>query len=80
MNSVGCIFNGFQQSAHDNCFFFRGSSETFICLLVYVDDVLITCPNQRLIGELEHVLDTTFTIKDLGEAHYFLDMDIARED
>lgn len=37
------IVEGFQHSAHDQCLFTKGVGPTFLCLLVYVDDVLITC-------------------------------------
>ena len=33
---------GFTQSAHDHCLFLKKSPESFLVLLVYVDDVLIT--------------------------------------
>lgn len=49
-----------------------------MALLVYVDDVLITGPDEQLIGEFKSLLHEAFTIKDLGYAHYFLGMEIVR--
>lgn len=69
-----------QQSPHDNCLFVKRSGDNFLCLFVYVDDVLITGPNEQSILELKSVLNKAFTIKDLGVAHYFLGMEIARGD
>lgn len=50
----------------------------YICLLVYVDDVFISSPNESLILEVKEVLHKAFTIKDMGHARYFLGMEIAR--
>lgn len=49
-----------------------------MCLLVYVDDVLLCSPNEGLIQDFKVILHKAFTIKDLGIAHYFLGMEIAR--
>lgn len=68
------LSQGFISSLNDPCLFLRGSGDQFICLVVYVDDVLITSPSLPLIQELKHFLHATFTIKDLGEAQYFLGM------
>lgn len=72
------IIFGFTQSHSDHCLFFKGSGVSFLCLLVYVDDVLVAGPSLPLIVELKQFLDSTFTIKDLGEARYFLGVEIAR--
>lgn len=47
---------------------------------MYVDDVLISSPNESLIQKVKEVLHKAFTIKDMGPAHYFLGMKIARGD
>ncbi|KAL0386685.1 UNVERIFIED_CONTAM: putative mitochondrial protein [Sesamum latifolium] len=49
-----------------------------IALLVYVDDVLITCVSKSKITEVKEFLHSAFTIKDLGNAKYFLGLEIAR--
>ncbi|KAL0448993.1 UNVERIFIED_CONTAM: Retrovirus-related Pol polyprotein from transposon TNT 1-94 [Sesamum latifolium] len=69
---------GFSQSAHDRCFFVKGSGDDFIAVLVYVDDVLVTSPSSILIAEVKAYLDKLFTMKDLGLASYFLGLQIAR--
>ncbi|XP_038895937.1 uncharacterized mitochondrial protein AtMg00810-like [Benincasa hispida] len=43
-----------------------------ILLLVYVDDVIITGIEPRVINELVIALDSKFALKDLGQLHYFL--------
>lgn len=71
---------GFVQSPNDHCLFTRGTGADFICLLVYVDDVLVTSPSQHLIDDLKAFLHSVFTIKDLGVARYFLGIEIARSE
>ncbi|KAL0319643.1 UNVERIFIED_CONTAM: Retrovirus-related Pol polyprotein from transposon RE1 [Sesamum radiatum] len=69
---------GFLQSAHDHCLFLKHSDVGLIVLLVYVDDVLITCVSELMITEVKDFFHSAFTIKDLGPAKYFLGLEIAR--
>ncbi|KAL0386347.1 UNVERIFIED_CONTAM: Retrovirus-related Pol polyprotein from transposon RE1 [Sesamum latifolium] len=69
---------GFHQSAHDHCLFIKHTGNGMIALLVYVDDVLITCVSKSKITEVKEFLHSAFTIKDLGNAKYFLGLEIAR--
>ncbi|KAL0362215.1 UNVERIFIED_CONTAM: Retrovirus-related Pol polyprotein from transposon RE2 [Sesamum calycinum] len=68
---------GFQQSTHDHCLFMKDASDGFMALLVYVDDILVTAPNMVLIQAVKDYLHSLFTIKDLGHARFFLDLEIA---
>ncbi|KAL0358649.1 UNVERIFIED_CONTAM: ABC transporter G family member 28 [Sesamum angustifolium] len=61
---------GFHQSSHDHCLFTQTTGAGLVALIVYVDDVLITCPSEDKITEVKHFLDAAFTIKDLGHANY----------
>lgn len=69
---------GFTSTTYDPCLFTRGQNDSFICLIVYVDDILVSGPSESLIAELKSFLDSAFTIKDLGPAKFFLGMEIAR--
>lgn len=62
----------FVQSAHDHCLFTKEEGDNFLALIVYVDDVLNTGPNEKLIQEVKDQLHKAFTIEDLGQASYFL--------
>lgn len=74
------IVYGFTQSHSDHCLFLKGSGSIFLCLLVYVDDVLITSPDQSLIDAVRDYLHAQFTVKDLGPAKLFLGIEIARSE
>ncbi|KAL2242415.1 UNVERIFIED_CONTAM: Retrovirus-related Pol polyprotein from transposon RE1 [Sesamum indicum] len=69
---------GFIQSLNDYCLFVKGSGDSLVIVLVYVDDLLITGPSEELITEVKQFLDDVFSIKDLGYAKYFLGLEIAR--
>ncbi|KAK4394253.1 Retrovirus-related Pol polyprotein from transposon RE2 [Sesamum angolense] len=70
--------HGFTRSPHDHCFFTKGNGPSFLALLVYVDDILITGPSLSYIQEIKTYLNHLFTIKDLGFAKYFLGLELSR--
>ncbi|KAL0428623.1 UNVERIFIED_CONTAM: Retrovirus-related Pol polyprotein from transposon RE1 [Sesamum latifolium] len=72
------ISYGFTQSSHDYCLFFKDTAAGLHVLLIYVDDVLITCASVTEIDHIKQFLHSEFTIKDLGPAKYFLGLEIAR--
>lgn len=63
----------------DHSVFFRcSSSKTFIYLVVYVDDIVITGDDQEGIQALKQHLFQHFQTKDLGSLHYFLGIEVAQ--
>jgi len=72
------INHGFTQSKSDYSLFNRHTPAGFVFVLVYVDDLLITGNDALGITALKSHLHSTFTIKDLGLARYFLGIEIAR--
>nr|GMD06025.1 Retrovirus-related Pol polyprotein from transposon TNT 1-94 [Ipomoea batatas] len=72
------VHQGFLQASSDHSLFTRGSGESFIALLVYVDDIVVASSDFCQIQELKNHLHTTFGIKDLGSLKYFLDLEVAR--
>ncbi|GKC72140.1 retrovirus-related pol polyprotein from transposon TNT 1-94 [Tanacetum coccineum] len=63
---------GFKQSYVDTSLFTLSTSQSFITLLVYVDDILIAGNNKGLIHNIKQHLNDKFSIKDLGPLHYYL--------
>ncbi|KAL2226906.1 uncharacterized protein LOC110011899 [Sesamum indicum] len=49
-----------------------------MALIIYVDDIIITGPSIDDIARVKCYLHDLFTIKDLGDARYFLGLEIAR--
>ncbi|GJR21352.1 uncharacterized mitochondrial protein-like protein [Tanacetum coccineum] len=56
----------------------RRSNEIFLCLLVYVDDIILTGNNVNFINQVKHQLHKEFNIKDLGSLNYYLGIEILR--
>ena len=61
-----------------HAFFCNMLAFSFLALLVYVDDVLLVGTHETHILRAKRFLHSTFTIKDLGYAKYFLGIEIAR--
>ena len=69
---------GFTQSASYHSLFTKRNGESFLALLVYVDDIVIASNDYRTIEKLKTFLDSQFKLKDLGQLKYFLGLEVAR--
>ncbi|KAK3000579.1 hypothetical protein RJ639_021789 [Escallonia herrerae] len=69
---------GFRQSTADYSLFTFTLGGSFVAILVYVDDVIITGTDSDHICKLKNYLDTKFHIKNLGKLKYFLGIEVAR--
>ena len=75
--SESLIRHGFHQSKFDYSLFTKGHGLSFVALLVYVDDIIITGPSQLALDSLKTLLHSQFKLKDLGSLKYFLGLEIA---
>ncbi|CAM8889721.1 unnamed protein product [Rhodiola kirilowii] len=76
--SEALINYGFQSSLNDYSLFTMNKGHDYIALLVYVDDIIITCTSQKLIDNIKQFIDSKFKIKDLGTLRFFLGHEVAR--
>jgi len=67
---------GYKHSNIDYSLFYKKTKHANIFLGVYADDILLTGDDEAEIHNLKVYLDDIFKIKDLGEAHYFLGIEI----
>ncbi|CAH9103547.1 unnamed protein product [Cuscuta europaea] len=72
------IAYGFSQSHVDYSLFTLHRGEHILCILVYVDDLLITGSSSQMICSFKSYLAHKFPIKDLGSVKYFLGLKVAR--
>ena len=47
-----------------------------IILVLYVDDIILTCSDPKLITHVKSSLKQTFEMSDLGHLHYFLGLQV----
>ena len=69
---------GFQENKLDECIYLKTSGSNFILLILYVDDILLASSNICLLKETKAFLLSQFDMKDMGEAHYVLGIEITR--
>ena len=66
----------FTPSTADTSLLLYHKSNVTIFLLVYVDEIIVTSSSDRAISVLLQDLNDTFAIKDLGELHFFLGLEV----
>lgn len=69
---------GFQGSQADTSMFMLQSPTTFIMVIIYMDDIIVTSPVSSHIQRLIKNLQSHFALKDLGDLHYFLGVEAHR--
>lgn len=58
--------------------FTKKQDSNLMVLLVYVDDIIVTCNKLQPIVDLKAFLHAKFKIKDLGPLKYFFSLEVAR--
>ncbi|KAM0029928.1 putative RNA-directed DNA polymerase [Helianthus debilis subsp. tardiflorus] len=69
---------GFQQSNSDHTLFLKRRGKLVTCLIIYVDDMIITGNDKEEMEKLKTNLFTEFEMKDLGRLKYFLGIEVLR--
>ena len=65
---------GFAASKHNSLLFIPKGPKVLVCILLYVDDLVVTGPDLAKIGQVKPQLSNTFEMKDLGDLQYFLEI------
>ena len=71
--------SGFCKAEKDPCCYFKKYTDSYVFLLLYVDDMLIAGSSMREINNLKTRLSAVFEMKDLGPAKQILGMKISRD-
>jgi hypothetical protein len=69
---------GYKVSKANTSLFIYNKSRVTIFLLVYVDDIIVTSSSQTVVTTLLDDLCSDFALKDLGDLHYFLGIQVTR--
>jgi hypothetical protein len=67
---------GFSPSKADSSLFFYNKGNTIIFVLVYVDDIIVASSTEAATATLLKDLEEEFALKDLGDLHYFLGIEV----
>jgi hypothetical protein len=58
--------------------FFYSDDKCTIYILVYVDDIIVVSSSAKFTNALVRKLGHEFALKDLGDLHYFLGIEVTR--
>ncbi|XP_042003672.1 uncharacterized mitochondrial protein AtMg00810-like [Salvia splendens] len=68
----------YRQSNSDHTLFIKKRVGKITCLIIYVDDMIITGDDTEEMSELRKNLFNVFEMKDLGQLKYFLGIEVLR--
>uniref|UniRef100_A0A2N9FI51 Reverse transcriptase Ty1/copia-type domain-containing protein n=1 Tax=Fagus sylvatica TaxID=28930 RepID=A0A2N9FI51_FAGSY len=74
--STRLIALGFHGSRSDSSLFIYKDSSITMYVLIYVDDIIITCSQSSAIDDLLKSLTADFAVKDLGNLNFFLGVEV----
>lgn len=69
---------GFVPSKSDTSLFIYNKCNTHIFVLIYVNDIIVTSSSDEAITGLLKDLSAEFALKDLGDLHYFLGIEVKK--
>jgi hypothetical protein len=76
--STKLITLGFTPSKADTSLFFYSKGSITIFVLIYVDDIIVASSCHSATAALLRDLQKDFSLKDLGDIHYFLGIEVKR--
>uniref|UniRef100_A0A8R7QVF4 Reverse transcriptase Ty1/copia-type domain-containing protein n=1 Tax=Triticum urartu TaxID=4572 RepID=A0A8R7QVF4_TRIUA len=69
---------GFVPSRADTSLFVYNSGHVIMFMLVYVDEIIVTSSSPSVVSRLITDFHTEFPLKDLGDLHFFLGIEVRR--
>jgi predicted GNAT superfamily acetyltransferase len=69
---------GFVPSKADTSLFYYNRGRYSLFVLVYVDDIIVASSSQEAMEALLKDLQQEFALKDLGDLHYFLGIEVKK--
>ncbi|KAG8502885.1 hypothetical protein CXB51_000600 [Gossypium anomalum] len=72
------VCTGFLVSKSNASLFIRVTTEPILYVLVYVDNIIVTGSMAASITSFIQLLDKEFSLKDMGDLHYFLGIEVIR--
>jgi histone deacetylase 1/2 len=69
---------GFKPSKGDTSLFYFRKGDLVMFMLIYVDDIIVASSSPKATQCLLKTLKSDFELKDLGELHYFLGIEVAK--
>jgi hypothetical protein len=69
---------GFAPSKSDTSLFIYNRPGIMMYMLIYIDDIIVASSLAKAMTALLKDLTDSFTLKDLGDLHYFLDIEVKR--
>ncbi|CAI7839004.1 unnamed protein product, partial [Closterium sp. NIES-54] len=73
------LAGGFKKSECDHSLFLLQEKESFLMLLVYVDDILLFSESSAMIERMEEMLEMQFKCLKMGNVKYYLGMHVERD-
>uniref|UniRef100_A0A803NSQ7 Uncharacterized protein n=1 Tax=Cannabis sativa TaxID=3483 RepID=A0A803NSQ7_CANSA len=70
----------FKNSKADTSLFFYKTDTVIILVLIYVDDIIVTGNDSKRVKQFIDELNKRFTLKDLGPLHFFLGIEVYRDE
>lgn len=69
---------GFKPSKGDTSLFYFRKGDLMVFILIYVDDIIVASSSPEGTKQLLKALKSDFALKDLGELHYFLGIEVSK--
>uniref|UniRef100_H3H4S2 Reverse transcriptase Ty1/copia-type domain-containing protein n=1 Tax=Phytophthora ramorum TaxID=164328 RepID=H3H4S2_PHYRM len=67
---------GFRSCGADQCVYVKDTKDNYVCVCLYVDDMIIAAKTKKEIYEVKVAFKSAFKMKELGEVKFILGMDI----